>query len=528
MPVAYREPAGQIAQGSPRPVRTRGGTLVLRKKAILGGLAAALLGMSAGSPHVVAAFGSTRTISFFHIHTKETLTITYKNNGKYDADALKKINWIMRDWRLNEAIEMDPKTIDLLWEMHTELGSKEPIHIICGYRSEKTNNMLRRTVGGQAKKSKHMTGQAIDATFPDIPLKQLRWSAAIRQVGGIGYYPTSGVPFVHVDTGPVRAWPRLPRNELALLFPNGKTKHQPADGGSISMDDVRKARANKEVATQVAAYFELRNNPRPVVIAEAPAPVLKAPPTPVAWPAAETRVAAVEAEEIEATPIEALSIEEPAPQLVQAPRPATPPPSDADRGRLNQLVTLASLTPTDIPAQPQPQPAEGDRRQLDALVSTAWVETPKPRPQAAEIVLKKETQVALLDPAVLDPGVLAPRKLSPAKAQPAGWAPAPEFDDDHPEELSYRPFPVAPLLTQSASADDEALVKIVHPNLARTLDLLDDKQIVLPMNLRPGDQIAGVLWAQQFQGNAVDFKAHETDAARAAGLSSRSVKTMGR
>ena len=64
-------------------------------------------------------------------------------------------------------------------------------------------------------------------------------------------------------------------------------------------------------------------------------------------------------------------------------------------------------------------------------------------------------------------------------------------------------------------------MKIVHPNLERTLDLLDDKQIVLPMRLRPGDQIAEVLWAQQFRGNAVDFKAHETDAARATGLTSR-------
>ena len=98
-----------------------------------------------------------------------------------------------------------------------------------------------------------------------------------------------------------------------------------------------------------------------------------------------------------------------------------------------------------------------------------------------------------------------------------GWAPAPEFDEDHPEELSYRPFPIAPLLTQSASADDEALVKIVHPNLERTLDLLDDKQIVLPMRLRPGDQVSEVLWAQQFQGSAVDFRAHETDPARRGG-----------
>ncbi|MCK9911252.1 DUF882 domain-containing protein, partial [Microbacteriaceae bacterium K1510] len=68
--------------------------MVSRKKAILGALTAAILGLSAGSPHVVAAFGSTRTISFYHIHTKETLTITYKKDGKYDAEALKKINWV--------------------------------------------------------------------------------------------------------------------------------------------------------------------------------------------------------------------------------------------------------------------------------------------------------------------------------------------------------------------------------------------------------------------------------------------------
>ncbi|MEO8419842.1 MAG: DUF882 domain-containing protein [Hyphomicrobium sp.] len=500
----------------------------MRKRAILGGLAAVLLGMSAGSPHVVAAFGSTRTISFFHIHTKETLTITYKRDGKYDDDALKKIDWIMRDWRQNKAIEMDPKTIDLLWEMHTELGSKEAIHIICGYRSEATNSMLRKTVGGQAKKSKHMTGQAIDATFPDIPLKQLRWSAAIREVGGIGYYPTSGVPFVHVDTGPVRAWPRLPRSELALLFPDGKTKHQPADGGSLSRDDLRKARANTEVASQVATYFALRSHPKSeteIAMAEAGVapwtPTLKAPPTQVERPAPAPRVAAVETEVVELEPAAA-----PLPKLVQAPRPATPPPSETERGQLNKLVTLASLSPADIPAQrPRPQTADADRHQLDQLVSTASVAAPAPvsRSPEAAMALKKQTQVASLDPSFLDP-----RKLVADKPAAANWAPAPEFDDDHPEELSYRPFPIAPLLTQSASADDEALVKLVHPNLERTLDLLDDKQIVLPMRLRPGDQIAEVLWAQQFQGSAVDFKAHETDPARQTGLTSRSVKTTAR
>lgn len=516
MPVAHRDARKTLCVGQPRPVRTRGGTLVLRKKAILGGLAAALLGMSAGSPHVVAAFGSTRTISFFHIHTKETLTITYKRDGKYDPDALKQIDWIMRDWRQNKAIEMDPKTIDLLWEMHTELGSKEPIHIICGYRSEATNNMLRRTVGGQAKKSKHMTGQAIDATFPDIPLKQLRWSAAIREVGGIGYYPTSGIPFVHVDTGPVRAWPRLPRSELALLFPNGKTKHHPADGGDLSRDDVRRARANTEVASQVAAYFERRNQPKTeaeIAMAEAgvslPAPVLKAAPQEVARSAPEARVAL-----LDAAPLAA-----PAPKLVRGPRPAMPPPSAIDRGRLDQLVTLASLDPAD--ALMPLRPADTDRRGLDTLVSAAAIEaSASPAPVAQAV--PPETQVTALDVAKIDP-------VEPPDGAHGRWAPAPEFDDDHPEELSYRPFPVAPLLTQSASADDEALVKIVHPNLERTLDLLDDRQIVLPMRLRPGDQIAKVLWAQQFQGSAVDFSAHERDPQRAAtGLTSRPVKTTAR
>jgi uncharacterized protein YcbK (DUF882 family) len=519
MPVAHRDTRQPLVAGYAATGQERGGTLVLRRNAILGGLAAALLGVSAGSPHVVAAFGSTRTISFFHIHTKETLTITYKKDGQYDRDALKKIDWIMRDWRQNKAIEMDPKTIDLLWEMHTELRSKEPIHIICGYRSEATNNMLRKTVGGQAKKSKHMTGQAIDATFPDIPLKQLRWSAAIREVGGIGYYPTSGIPFVHVDTGAVRAWPRIPRSELALLFPDGRTKHSPADGGSLGKDDVRKARANKEVATQVAAYFELRNRPKTeaeIAVAEAgvvwPAPELKVAPQEVARPAPEVRVAS----------LDAMPIVAPTPKLVQVPRAALPP-SDIDRGRLNQLVTLASLDASDALVRARPSD-EADRRGLDALVSTAAVDASAvPAPAPTALAAPGRPQVAALDIEKLD-------RVEPQPNPQGRWAPAPEFDDDHPEELSYRPFPIAPLLTQSASADDEALVKIVHPNLQRTLDLLDDKQIVLPMRLRPGDQISEVLWAQQFQGRAVDFTAHETDAQRAAasGLTSRPVRTTAR
>ncbi|MGI9403728.1 MAG: DUF882 domain-containing protein, partial [Hyphomicrobium sp.] len=257
----------------------QGANLVLRWKGLLAGLAVALIGAGIAAPLSVAASNGTRTISLYHIHTKETLTVTYKKSGKFVPDALKKINWHMRDWRENTEVEIDPRLVDLLWEMHTELGSKEPIHIICGYRSAKTNNMLRRTRGGQAKRSFHISGKAIDASFPDVPVKRMRYSALIRERGGVGYYPTSGIPFVHVDVGRVRAWPRVPRYELALLFPNGKTKHRPTKGGPITRKDVHVARSRyKKLATQVAAFHEDRSRPKtPMMVAEAATPALRAP-----------------------------------------------------------------------------------------------------------------------------------------------------------------------------------------------------------------------------------------------------------
>ena len=97
---------------------------MLRARGLCAGLAAAGLFVTADTDRITAASEQSRTIAFKHIHTNETLTIIYKRDGKYDGEALKKINWIMRDWRENKAIEMDPQTIDLLWEMHTELGSK--------------------------------------------------------------------------------------------------------------------------------------------------------------------------------------------------------------------------------------------------------------------------------------------------------------------------------------------------------------------------------------------------------------------
>ena len=132
------------------------------------GLAACFVLLGSQGLQNANAVGDTRTISLLHIHTKEDLTITYKKDGRYDEDALKKINWIMRDWRKEQDVKMDPHAIDLLWEVQHEVGAKSPIHIVCGYRSPATNNMLRRRSKGVAQVSQHMVGKAIDFFIPGV------------------------------------------------------------------------------------------------------------------------------------------------------------------------------------------------------------------------------------------------------------------------------------------------------------------------------------------------------------------------
>ena len=187
--------------------------------------AAMLLAVMAG-----AAEAETRTLKLYNVHTKERADITYKRNGRYLSEGLKKANWLLRDWRRKEPTKMDPRLLDLVWAAYQKSGSRDYIHIISGYRSPATNAMLRRTRGGQAEKSQHMLGKALDFYLPDVSLRKLRDVGLKMQVGGVGYYPKSGSPFVHLDVGGVRHWPRMNRKQLMAVFPDGKSMHIPSDG----------------------------------------------------------------------------------------------------------------------------------------------------------------------------------------------------------------------------------------------------------------------------------------------------------
>jgi hypothetical protein len=153
-------------------------------------------------------------------------------------------------------------------------------------------------------------------------------------------------------------------------------------------------------------------------------------------------------------------------------------PSEIERAKLSEL----SAEPPRLMAEPKPV----TRKQPG--VSTTW--TGELKVASAEAPDAKAMQ-KLMDSVALTPGTQ--------------FVPAPAFDEEHPEELSYRPFPIAPLLTLTASADDPALAKLEHPNLAKTLEYIDQGIVNVPMKLRPGPQSAQVLWAQQFKGDAANF-----------------------
>ncbi|WP_187772232.1 DUF882 domain-containing protein [Agrobacterium sp. B1(2019)] len=176
------------------------------------------------------AAAETRSLKLYYIHTREKAVITFKRNGKYDQKGLQELNRFLRDWRRNQPTRMDPRLFDLVWEVYRRSGATDYINVVSAFRSPETNGLLRSRTKGVAEKSQHMLGKAMDFYIPGVKLARLREIGMQMQIGGVGFYPTSGSPFVHMDVGGVRAWPRMSRQELVRIFPNGNTLHLPSDG----------------------------------------------------------------------------------------------------------------------------------------------------------------------------------------------------------------------------------------------------------------------------------------------------------
>jgi uncharacterized protein YcbK (DUF882 family) len=373
-------------------------TLLKAFRASACGSAAALVVMvGAESLQNAVANGDTRTISFHHIHQKEDTTITYKVNGKYDQAALKKVSYALRDWRTGNPTEMDPHLIDALWEVYRETGAKEPIHVIGGYRSPATNAMLRRRSSGVAKFSQHMLGKALDFYIPDVPLESIRDAGLRLQRGGVGFYPSSGAPFIHMDVGSVRHWPRVPDAQLARIM--SKTP-------STRLASNSPAAKSKTKAPVVVAARNVRDEDedaevvvtRPAQRGRVTASVAPQPETAAAVPMPKSRPGAITAEPAPSgfnlASASSQPVRLPARQESRQPEPRQAAPEAAPSGGFN----LASASSQHVPAAPRPAQAASLISANDIINERGYwqglVETPERPVPPADIPKARTAAVA--------------------------------------------------------------------------------------------------------------------------------------
>jgi len=146
-----------------------------------------------------------RSLSFDCYNTGERLKVTtYWANGKYIPEALAEINYALRDDRSGEVYPIEPRVLDLVHQIGRTLDTNCHFELYSGYRSPKTNAMLRRACSEVAAHSLHMEGEAVDITLPGRSLDQFHRTALAMRAGGVGYYPDAD--FLHVDVGRVRRW----------------------------------------------------------------------------------------------------------------------------------------------------------------------------------------------------------------------------------------------------------------------------------------------------------------------------------
>ncbi len=164
----------------------------------------AFIGTARASTRLSIPDAGTFNIAFRNIHTGESFSGAYRVGDRYLPEAFNRINMVLRDFRTGEIFPIDPRVMDILCSVHYRTGTAEPFEVLSGYRSPKTNAMLRATTEGVALNSLHLTGQAIDIRLPGFSTSRLRDVGVGMRAGGVGYYPKSD--FVHMDTGRVRTW----------------------------------------------------------------------------------------------------------------------------------------------------------------------------------------------------------------------------------------------------------------------------------------------------------------------------------
>lgn len=226
------------------------------------------------------AKGPEKRLNIHNKNTGERLNIVYKRGDTYDPQALRKINYLLRDHREGKVATISLATLDRMYAIGQAVKYHHPdmnvtFEALSGYRTQATN----RKIGSAARRSEHMHGTAIDFRIPGVSPVTLRNIAVCTGAGGTGYYASG---FIHIDSGATRKWnvPRVNCGQYHIQQPPGggayanAPKPPPAIPHPAYIADSPKPRQQpaQQRTQPTATTLAATSAPRPQVKAQPTAP----------------------------------------------------------------------------------------------------------------------------------------------------------------------------------------------------------------------------------------------------------------
>lgn len=130
---------------------------------------------------------------------EEVITLFYDQGHVLNA-GYTQVCRILRDWRENQVMAMDPMLLHLMWQVQRGDRFTRPMVINSGFRTLRTNQSLASE--GAAPASYHLRSSACDVVLDGVSPERIAEYVHSLRRGGVGFYPR----FTHIDTGPVRTW----------------------------------------------------------------------------------------------------------------------------------------------------------------------------------------------------------------------------------------------------------------------------------------------------------------------------------
>ncbi|MDQ1812152.1 DUF882 domain-containing protein [Massilia sp. CCM 9210] len=152
-----------------------------------------------------------RVLTLTRPQSGEKAKVLYWKDGQVIDSAYQELCHLMRDVNGKETAPIDPKLFETLWGTQAFIaryGIEEPLEILSGFRTSKSNDKLREAGVPAARQSLHIDGKAADIRIANLNADVLGGLVRSFRQGGVGYYYRSGPRggWIHADTGLKRTW----------------------------------------------------------------------------------------------------------------------------------------------------------------------------------------------------------------------------------------------------------------------------------------------------------------------------------